>query len=410
MSWQSYSTSLTPEDREAIVKEASSQMAGKLTFAEMVDVNGLTSRAHLAVQQAVSVKRITVPPDVIGQLVDQVVGRVGGLGFLLPIFKRSDVSEIALNPDGTVWLLKKGAPSFTREMEGLVAQDVDRAVEALLRPVGRAVNEATPSVDAKLPRTDSLPGLKGGARVKILHPVIVPGKGFPSINIRLFEPNPVSPEKLISWNVAPEIVIRKLLDCVSSEIRMMVIGGTATGKTTLLSAICNGIPKDKRVIKIEDPEEIWIDHPHVVTIEARPVSPGVSVLPYAVKDGVDDAMRMSPRYLIVGEVRRGDAALALFRAMMSDHPGLTTFHASSPEAAVHRLSVIMFADAQVRMEASKEIFSQAVDMVCQVGWLDGRRQLLGIWEVSNAMKGGEVQFRALYRPGDTDMLQPGTRE
>src|SRR5689334_4711605 len=128
MSWQSFSTSLTTEDREAIIKEAASQMSGKLTFAEMVDVNGLTSKAHLAVNQAVSVKRMTVPPDVIGQLVDQVVGRVGGLGFLLPIFKRTDVSEVALNPDGTVWLLKKGAPSFTREMEDLVVQDVDRAV------------------------------------------------------------------------------------------------------------------------------------------------------------------------------------------------------------------------------------------------------------------------------------------
>jgi pilus assembly protein CpaF len=258
--------------------------------------------------------------------------------------------------------------------------------------------------------TDSLPGLKGGARVKILHNIIAPGKGFPSINIRLFEPNPVSPDQLIGWNVAPEPVIRKLLALVGRETRVMVIGGTATGKTTLLSAICNSIPKEQRVVKIEDPEEIWIDHPHVVTIEARPVCSGASVLPYAVKDGVDDAMRMSPRYLIVGEVRRGDAALALFRAMMSDHPGLTTFHAYSPEAAVHRLGVIMLMDAGVPMEATKEIFTQAMDLVVQVGWLDGRRQILGISQVEKRLVGGEVRFRPLYQPGDADMRDPMRQE
>ena len=410
MTWASYANSLSEEEQESVVKDAAAQMSNKLSFSEMVDVNGLTSKAYTAVQQVVSVRRMTISTEIIHQLTERVVGRVGGLGFLLPIFKRSDVSEVALNPDGSVWLLKKGAASFTKERDNLVPQDVDRAVEALLRPVGRAVNEASPSVDAKLPRTDALPGLKGGARVKILHNIIAPGNGFPSINIRLFEPNPVSPERLISWNVAPEPVIRKLLALVAKETRVMVIGGTATGKTTLLSAICNGIPKERRVVKIEDPEEIWIDHPHVVTIEARPVSSGASVMPYAVKDGVDDAMRMSPRYLIVGEVRRGDAALALFRAMMSDHPGLTTFHAYSPEAAVERLSVIMLTDAGVPEDGAKKMFIHAIDLVVQVGWLDGRRQILAISQVEKRLAGGEVRFRPLYQPGDADMVDPVRQE
>jgi len=140
------------------------------------------------------------------------------------------------------------------------------------------------------------------------------------VNIRLFEPEPVRPEKLIEWGMAPEKVIGKLIEFVALEARILTFGGTVSGKTTLTSALCSGIPKTARVVKVEDPEEIWIDHPHVITLEAREAIPGTSVMPYTLKNGVDDAMRMSPRWLIVGEVRSGDAAAALFRAQMSDHP------------------------------------------------------------------------------------------
>ena len=148
--------------------------------------------------------------------------------------------------------------------------------------------------------------------------------------------------------MAPPAVIEALLEHVARGLRLLVIGGTASGKTTLLSALCHAIPRQARVVKIEDPEEIWLDHPNVVTLEARPAPPGSSVPPYTVKNGVDDAMRMAPKWLIVGEVRHGDAALALFRAQMSDHPGLSTFHAEGPEEAVFRMAVVMWADAQVR--------------------------------------------------------------
>ncbi len=167
--------------------------------------------------------------------------------------------------------------------------------------------------------------------------------------------------------MAPEAVIRGLVDIIGRAARVLIIGGTATGKTTFLSGISAGIPREERVVKIEDPEEIWLDHPHVVTIEARPAPPGSSIPSYTVQNGVDDAMRMSPRWLIVGEVRTGDAAMSLFRAQMSDHPGLSTFHAEGPEETVFRLSVIMFADLQVQMQAARSIFAQAVDVVMQVG-------------------------------------------
>jgi len=162
------------------------------------------------------------------------------------------------------------------------------------------------------------------------------------------------------------------------------------------------------VVKIEDPEEIWLDHPHVVTIEARPALPGSSVPAYTLKNGVDDAMRMSPRWLILGEVRTGDAAMSLFRAQMSDHPGLSTFHAESPEHSVFRMGVIMGADVKVDLDTVKGIFVEAIDLVVQVGWLDGRRQVLGAWEVERRMQDNQVRFRQLYRPGEA-VMQPVER-
>jgi len=281
--------------------------------------------------------------------------------------------------------------------------EIERAVEALLAPTGYALTEASPTIKTRLPRSEHM----SGARVTVIHPKIAIGDGYPAINIRLYEPKPVGLEQLLRWDVAPQPLLESLTDAVSREYRLMVIGGTATGKTTLLSALANGIPKTARVLKIEDPEEIFLDHPHVVTLEAWPAQPGVDVPPYRQADGVDDSLRMSPRWLIVGEVRTGDVAMTLFRAQMSDHPGLTTFHAESPWHAAYRMALIMFSDAGVRAAAAKGNFASAVDLVVQIGWLKGRRRILGVWGVRKELSGGEVKFEEMwiapgYRKPDLD--------
>ena len=398
MGWDSVIPSIEETDRKKIIEEVSGQLA-TLSIGEMRgDREKLIVRVTPLVQSAISRLGMQATPTQAYDLARDVVARVGGLGFLEPLLRiDAELSEIAVTPDGGVWVLRKGAPSFERLPNVPSRTDVWRAVETLLAPLGRAVTEASPSVDAKIPRQEGLPG---GARVKIIHPIVAPGDGYPSINIRLFETKPVPPELLIKWGVAPANVIHSLVDLVSKALRILVIGGTASGKTTLLSALCSGIPKEARVVKIEDPEEIWLDHPHVVTLEARPAQVGSSILPYSLASAVDDAMRMSPKWLIVGEMRRGDAVAALFRAQMSDHPGLSTFHAEGPEAAVMRLNLLLASDVGIRAEAAKEMFAQAVDMIVQVGWRGGKRAMLGVWEVEKILKGGNVQFRQLYQPGE----------
>ena len=406
MSWLELLAQTTPEQEAKIVELASAELKS-LPLAVLRDRQQMQARAQAAVASAASRLGVSLTPQLMAALARTVAARVGGLGVfdeLLPP-NRTDLSEIALNPDGTIWILRKGERFFEKYNRQPGLDEVWRSVEALLAPIGRAISEAQPSVDAKLPRMEGM----GGARVKIVHPVLAPGPGYPSVNIRLFEPRPVPPEQIVAWEMCPPAVMSALLEAVAMGLRVLVIGGTATGKTTFLAALAHGIPKDARVVKIEDPEEIWLPHPNVVTLEARPRVVGSDVPGYSLSDGVDDAMRMAPNWLIVGEVRTGTAALSLFRAQMSDHPGLSTLHAEGPEAAVQRLNVLMWADAQVRIEAAKEMFAMAVDLVVQVGWKDGRRQVIGIWEVNPELKAGNVTFRRLYQAGEGQMAEISRR-
>ncbi len=406
MSWLELMAQITPEQEARLVELAAGELKN-LPLAVLRDRKGLQGRAQAAVAAAASRLGVGLNPQHTAALVQAVVARVGGLGVLDELLppNRNDLSEIALNPDGTIWILRKGERFFEKYHRQPGLDEVWRSVEALLAPIGRAISEAQPSVDAKLPRMEGM----GGARVKIVHPVLAPGLGYPAVNIRLFEPRPVPPEQIVAWDMCPEAVMAALLGAVAGGMRVLVIGGTATGKTTFLAALAHGIPKEARIVKIEDPEEIWLPHPNVVTLEARPKVVGSDVPGYGLSDGVDDAMRMAPNWLIVGEVRTGTAALSLFRAQMSDHPGLSTLHAEGPEAAIHRLGVLMWADAQVRIEAAKEMFAMAVDLVVQVGWKDGRRQVLGVWEVNPELKAGNVTFRRLYQVGEAQMAEISRR-
>lgn len=432
--WSGVQAPASIEHLTTIVEQAARQLSG-LPLAVLRNRRELAAQADQAVRAVLSNYTIAVTPAQIQALVAQVAARVGGLGFLDALIPPAcnAFTDLVLNADGRVWGRRKhGSGRFEDLHLQPSRQEAWRVVEALLAPEGRACSESTPSVDVKIPRDREL-GF-GGARVKALHPRIAPGDGYPTLAIRLFEPQPVTPAQIVGWGVfgaapppatppaeeataasAPDesaaadlgAVLPALLEAVNRRLRVMVIGGTSTGKTTLLSALCHGIPFDARIVKVEDPEEIWLPHPNVTTLEMREAMPGSSVPAYTAADGVDDAMRLAPEYLIVSEVRKGDAALSLFRALMSDHAGLTTFHAESPEHAVRRMGVIMEADSHVPFASARELFVEALDLIVQVGWRNGRRMALGVWEIAGLSQ-DEVKFRQLWQPGDATM-RPTTR-
>ncbi len=408
--WGGVSRKLSPEQMQEIVNQAAQTLSSTLPFGALRDRQKLTGLASQAIRNTVRALGAPNPAqNQLNQMVTQLVSKLGGMGFLDALMPpiSNQFTDIQLNGDGAVWVRRKGQLYFDL-LEGVhpTQEEAWRAVEAILAPAGRALTEATPSVDVKIPRDPSIEF--GGARVKAIHPIVAVGE-WPTLSIRMYEGKPVPPEKILEWGVMPEFVMAGLLQAVRRRLRVMVIGGTATGKTTLLSALCHGIEQQSRIVTIEDPQELWLPHPNITTLEARPAPPGSTVPPYTIEDGVADAMRLSPTHLIVGEVRKGEAALSLFNAMMSDHAGLTTFHAESPENAAFRLAVLMAAtEKRVQYTAGKGMFALAIDLVVQVGFhpRTEKRACMGVWEVEPELRHGEVRFRELWTPGKDEMLQP----
>src|SRR5688572_19553667 len=161
---------------------------------------------------------------------DEIARRLLGLGFLdllLPPARRA-ISAVAVDPFGVIWIKRKGVREF--EPSGIYPDlvEVKPVFDNLLGAQLKAASEANPSINAKLPRTKHNPG---GGRIKYLHPVIVPGAGFPSVNIRLFEPEPVKPERLLEWGMLDEPTLDVLAYMVRMNLRGFICGGTSSGKT-----------------------------------------------------------------------------------------------------------------------------------------------------------------------------------
>jgi len=329
------------------------------------------------------------------ELAGELARRLMGLGFLDLLLPpaRTDLSEIAVYSSGLVQVMKKGSVRWETVPVRPEAEEIERVLDRLLGPQNKSLNETNPTINAKLPKTDANPG---GGRVKALHRAIVPPGRNHAINIRLYEQKPVLPEWLIERKALNQEMMDTLRVAMETGSRILITGGTRTGKTTMLSALCNFLPEGWRILKIEDPEEIWIDRETVQTIEARPQSVGTEVRPYTLADGVDDAMRMSPDYLVIGEVRDGRAAQALFRAMMTGHSGACTFHADSPRDAATRLATIMGSDAQVRREDASQITVDSVDLLIQIGIRHEKRCVTAITKLMPELKNGKVWFEPLY--------------
>ena len=238
------------------------------------------------------------------QIAEELTRRILGLGFLDLLLPpaRTDLSEITIYSSGLMQMMKKGSVRWETIDLHPEAGEIWRVLDRLIGPQNKTLNETNPWINAKLPATPHNPG---GGRIKALHPAIAPPGRNPCINIRLYEQKPVKPEWLLERGVMSAEMMDLLRQAMEEGERILISGGTRTGKTTLLSALCNFLPAGWRIVKIEDPEEIWIDRQTVQTVEARPQAVGTEVRPYTLADGVDDAMRMSPDYLVIGEVRDG---------------------------------------------------------------------------------------------------------
>ena len=363
------------------------------------DRQRIRERVEALITASLRRRSLRVGPGQEAGMAEELTRRIVGLGFLDLLLPpaRTDISEITIYSSGLLQIMPKGSVRWETIDLHPEPGEILRVLDRLIGPQNKTLNETNPSINAKLPATQHNPG---GGRIKALHPVIAPPGRNPSINIRLYEQKPVRPEWLLEKGVMSLEMMDYLKDAMERGDRILISGGTRTGKTTLLSALCNFLPENWRIVKIEDPEEIWVDRPTVQTIEARPQAVGTDVKPYTLADGVDDAMRMSPDYLVIGEVRDGMAAMSLFRALMTGHSGACTFHADSPREAVRRLATIMGADAGVRGHEANQMIVDAIDLLVQIGIRHETRRVIAVSRLMKDLRNGEIYFESLYHFND----------
>ena len=318
------------------------------------------------------------------QLVDEIVHELFGLGPIEPLLADSTVSDILVNGPGNIYVERRGLLERT-ELFFNASQHLMRIIERIVSRVGRRVDESTPMVDARL---------QDGSRVNaIIPPLALDG---PSMSIRRFGGHKLSAESLISNGTLARPMLDLLNACVRGKLNVMVSGGTGAGKTTLLNILSLFIPKDERIITIEDAAELRLSQPHVVRLETRPANiEGKGAIRQ--RHLVINALRMRPDRIVVGEVR-GEEAIDMLQAMNTGHEGsLTTIHANSPRDALTRLeTMIAMGELNLPERAVRHQISSAINVIVQVSRLpDGSRKIMTISEVTG-MEGPIITMQDIF--------------
>lgn len=318
------------------------------------------------------------------QLYEAIVAEILGYGPLEPLLADDTITEIMVNGPKNVYIERNGnilRTNVTFEDEDHVLRVLDRIVA----PLGRRIDESSPTVDARLP---------DGSRVNaVIRPIALCG---PTITIRKFSRRPYTVEDLIRFgSMTPEIA-EFLRASVVAKLNIIVSGGTGSGKTTLLNVLSGFIPNDERIVTIENAAELQLRQEHVVPLESRP--PNIEGRgEVSIRDLVVNSLRMRPDRIVVGECRAGEA-LDMLQAMNTGHEGsMTTLHSNSPRDTLARLEVMcLMAGMDLPVRAIREQVASAIDLIIhQDRMRDGSRKIVKITEVQG-MEGDVITMSDLF--------------
>lgn len=299
--------------------------------------------------------------------------RLAGLGPLEPLLADPAVTDVLVNGPGAVWVERLGALERTDVCLGRAA--IDLLVEQIVGPLGRRVDPASPTVEARL---------ADGSRVHVVVPPLAPDG--PCVAIRRFG---VRARRVGDFADPP--VAALLRAAVRGRANVVVSGGTGAGKTTLLDALGAEVSSAERIVTIEDAAELRLPHDHVVRLEARPPSAdGQGAV--TIRDLVRSALRLRPDRLVVGEAR-GAEAFDLVQAMNTGHDGsLATVHANRAVDAVRRLeALVLLAATGLPAGAVREHVAAAIDLVVHVArGPGGDRRVVEVLELARPTADGHV--------------------
>jgi pilus assembly protein CpaF len=305
---------------------------------------------------------------------DAVTSRIlrdtAGLGPLEQLMEDPQVEEVMVNGPESVYVERAGRIEPT-DVCFSDEEELRNAIERILAPLGRRVDELSPMVDARL---------ADGSRINVvIPPLAIDG---PAVSIRRFGDARPRPARLVELGTLTPDMRDLLEDAVIQRRSILISGGTGSGKTTLLNALSSFIAPEERVVTIEDAAELRLQQPHVVRLESRPAGiEGKGEV--SIRDLLRNALRMRPDRIVLGEVR-GPEALDFLTALNTGHAGaISTVHANSPVDAMRRLETLaLMADVGLPHAAIREQLQRGIDIVVHLERrADGRRQVVEISEV-----------------------------
>lgn len=307
------------------------------------------------------------------------------LDILQELVEDDTVTEIMINGTDEIFIERDG--KIVRSDRRFLSQNrLEDVIQQIVSGTNRYVNEVSPIVDARL---------EDGSRVNVvLKPVALNG---PIVTIRKFPKEVVTMEQLIRWNSVTREVAEFLKMLVRAKYNIFVSGGTGAGKTTFLNALSDFIPKEERIITIEDNAELQIRGvPNLVRLEARNANlEGEGAV--TIRDLIKSALRMRPDRIIVGEVRGEETVDMISSAMLNGHSGsMSTGHANNPTDMLHRLETMMMMGIELPLIAIQRQVASALDIIIHLGRLrDKSRRVLEIAEVLGVEE-GQIRLRTLY--------------
>lgn len=354
-----YSRDISDEEMYGLVDQRLSERLRHLAVS-------VEDRKRLRMQIFNSIRKL----DVLQQLVDD------------PL-----VTEIMVNGTDNIFIEKNGSLSrFNGKFES--GEKLEDVIQQIVASCNRVVNQSQPIVDARL---------SNGSRVNIvLDPVALNG---PIITIRRFPDKPIDIERLISLGSISPYLCEYLGILVKSGYNIFISGGTGSGKTTFLNALSDFIPKDLRVLTIEDSAELQImGVPNLVRLEARNANVE-GCAPITIRDLIKSSLRMRPDWVIVGEVRGGEC-VDMLQAMNTGHMSMSTGHANSAYDMLYRLETMsLMGMGELPLTAVRGQIAAGIDIIVHLGRLrDRSRKVLEISEVEKELDGaGRIRLNPLFR-------------
>lgn len=306
------------------------------------------------------------------------------LDVLEQLLEDETVTEIMINGENGIFLERNGSIEACSK-EKISKERLEELVVRITGKSNRIINEASPLADARL---------EDGSRVHVaVFPVALEG---PVITIRKFPKRPITLEDLLEKESLNVEIAEFLKNAVQAKYNIFVSGSTGSGKTTLLNVLSDFIPKNERVITIEDTAELQIRNvPNLVRLEARTaVVEGCREI--TIRDLIRASLRMRPDRIVVGEVR-GSETVDMMQALNTGHQGsMSTGHGNGTRDMLYRLETMVLMGMDIPALAVRRQLASGIDLMIHLGRLrDKRRVLMEISEIIGC-EDGEILLNPLY--------------